>query len=95
MVGRVCHFVAQLTDNERWGRVQKSTVRLIMGDLYKGYNKSLDILDVEYLINRREKPYINFATKATEPNFKKMTPVRIQKHKMTCRHEKKISLCKK
>ena len=44
-------------------RVQKSAVRIILGDSYKGYKKSLNILQIESLKDRREQLCLNFAKK--------------------------------
>ena len=61
-------------------RVRKSAVRLVMGDRYKGYKKSLDILEMENLNEKWEALCLNFAIKATKQlQMKKMFPVR-KKH---------------
>ena len=44
-------------------RVQKSAVRIILGEGYIGYKKSLEKLDMESLTERREQLCLNFAIK--------------------------------
>ena len=44
-------------------RVQKSAVRVIMGDQYENYEDSLNELDIEELAIRREQMCLNFAKK--------------------------------
>ena len=42
-------------------RVQKSALRVILGERYKSYKKSLDTLELETLKDRREQLCLNFA----------------------------------
>ena len=68
----VWHSSLTMENREDLERVQKSAVRLIMGDGYKGYKKSLDILEMENLNERRDTLCLNFAIKATKhPQMKK------------------------
>ena len=58
-------------------RVQRSAVKLILGDKYIGYEKSLLKLDMETLKQRRENLCLNFAIKCVKnPKTKKMFPKR-------------------
>ena len=44
-------------------RVQKSAVRIMLGNSYSGYKKSLNILQIDSLRDRREQLCLNFAQK--------------------------------
>ena len=67
-------------------RVQKSAVRIILGDSYRGYRKSLDILQIDSLKDRREQLCLNFAKKCIQnPKTKEMFPENFKAHQMLTR----------
>ena len=71
-------------------RVQKSAVRIIMGNKYKGYIKSLETLELETLDERREILCLNFAKKSSKnPRTRKMFPLRDKEHAMDTRKQEK------
>ena len=71
-------------------RIQKSAVRIIMGEEYKGYKKSLEKLDIERLDTRRERLCLVFALKTTKnKKMKKMFPLRNKEHEMITRQPEK------
>jgi hypothetical protein len=68
-------------------RVQKSAVRIILGDMYIGYKKSLEKLDMETLYERREQICLNFAKACVKnPKFSDMFPKNIKTHAMETRN---------
>ena len=74
-------------------RVQKSAIRIIMGNEYKGYQKSLDKLDMETLDARRDSLCLNFALKtAKNPKMKKMFPLKHKHHVMQTRQPEKCDV---
>ena len=64
-------------------RVQKSAIKIIMGEKYQSYKKSLNFLNLDTLKERREKLCIRFAKNALK-NEKacKMFPMNEKKHIM-------------
>ena len=69
-------------------RVQKSALKIIMGDKYKSYKKSLQELDLDTLEQRREKLCLNFALKAIgNEKTKHMFPLKDTKQKHQIRNE--------
>ena len=75
----VWHSTLTLENSEDLERVQKSAVKIILGDKYIGYEKSLVKLDMETLKERRENLCLNFALKCVKnPKTKNMFP---QSHK--------------
>ena len=72
-------------------RVQKSAVRIMLGDSYKGYKKSLDILQIESLKDRREQLCLNFAKKCIKnQKTKDMFPENSKVHQMLTRKPDKF-----
>ena len=71
-------------------RVQKSAVKIILGDRYSGYKKSLVKLDMLSLSERREQLCLNFAKKCLK-NYKtkSMFPENEKTHSMKTRNEEK------
>ena len=68
-------------------RVQKTAVRIIMGNEYKGYRKSLLELDIETLDERREKLCLNFAKRCLKnEKARKMFPMNHKDHAMKIRN---------
>ena len=68
-------------------RVQKSALRVILGERYKSYKKSLDTLELETLKDRREHLCLNFAKSCRKnPKFIDMFPENIKTHVMELRN---------
>ena len=72
-------------------RVQKSAVKLILGEKYIDYEKSLIQLDMESLFDRRENLCLNFALKCVRnPKTKHMFPESKKTHQMETRKTENI-----
>ena len=71
-------------------RVQRSALKIILGPKYETYKKSLNILDLEPLDQRREYLCFRFAQKCTKnEKTKHMFPLNEKTHNMDLRkHEK-------
>ena len=68
-------------------RVQKSAFKIILGDRYKSYKKSLIELDLATLEERRESLCLNFALKAIgNEKTKHMFPLKNLKNKIQTRN---------
>ena len=86
----VWHSSLTQENKEDLERVQKSAIRIIMGEEFKGYQKSLDKLDIETLDARRESLCLNFALKTSKnPKMKKMFPLKDKHHDMQTRQPEK------
>ena len=67
-------------------RVQKSAVKLMLGNQYIGYQQSLEKLDMDTLKERREKICLNFALKSIKNvKMKDMFPENERLHAMILR----------
>ena len=74
-------------------RVQKSAVKVILGANYKGYKKSLDILEMQTLEERRKELCLKFAKRCLEnPKLKETFPVNKRKHSMQLRKPEKYKI---
>ena len=74
-------------------RVQKSAVKIILGEKYVGYKKSLLKLDMENLSDRRIELCLNFAKKCVKnPKTKHMFPENVKKHQMETRMAEKYQV---
>ena len=74
-------------------RVQKSAVKVILGNKYEDYQKALSKLDLENLNDRRDILCRNFALKSTKnPRTKKMFPVNEKTHTMKSRKPEKFKV---
>ena len=86
----VWHSSLTQENKEDLERVQKSAIRIIMGEEFQGYQKSLDKLDIETLDARRETLCLNFALKTSKnPKMKKMFPLKDKLHDMQTRQPEK------
>ena len=62
-------------------RVQKSAVKLILKEAYNDYKCGLKMLNIELLVDRRNRLCLKFAKKCLKnENFKKLFPVKKQNH---------------
>ena len=74
-------------------RVQKTAVKIILKNKYKGYKKSLRILDMDTLKDRRQNLSLNFAIKSTKnKRMKQMFPKNIKLHLMETRKPEKFTV---
>ena len=72
-------------------RVQKSAVRVIMGEKYESYKHGLAVLNLETLEKRRDKLCLSFAKKCLKnEKVRNFFPKNVQKHKMKLRKRKKV-----
>ena len=68
-------------------RVQKSAVKIILGERYSGYKKSLDKLEMETLNDRRDQLCLEFAKSCVKnPKFSDMFPKNTKTHTMETRN---------
>ena len=68
-------------------RVQKSALKVILGEKYLGYKISLQKLNLETLYDRREQLCLNFAKSCIKnPKFNDMFPKNIKTHSMELRN---------
>ena len=76
-------------------RVQKSAVRIIIGQKYDSYSDTLKSLKIETLFERRERLCLRFANKSLSVgNFKHLFPLYEKQHSMMTRDSKKYDVCK-
>ena len=76
-------------------RVQKSAVRIIIGQRYDSYSDTLKSLKIETLFERRERLCLRFAMKSLNvENFKHLFPLYEKKHDMMTRSSLKYEVCK-
>ena len=74
-------------------RVQKSALRIILGERYKSYKEGLAQLEIETLAERREILCLNFALKCVKnERMKTMFPVNEKLHSMKTRNEDKFKV---
>ena len=74
-------------------RVQKSAVKIMLGNQYNGYENSLSKLNIEKLSDRRKQLCLNFAKKCVDnPKTKHMFPYNNKKHNMKTRHNNKYEV---
>ena len=76
-------------------RVQKSAVRVIMGDSYRNYKHGLKILKIETLDKRRDKLCLSFAKKCFKKEKSNFPPKNSSKHNMKKRKRMKTFKPKK
>ena len=75
----------------RLERVQKSALRLILGDQYSSYKNALEVLNLQSLDARRESLCLSFAKKCLQvEKFKSMFPKKHQVHMMKKRGSEKF-----
>ena len=74
-------------------RVQKSAIKIILGEKYVGYKKSLIKLEMESLKERRELLCLKFAQKCFKnPQTKNMFPENKKMHTMETRNPEKFQV---
>ena len=68
-------------------RVQKSAMKIILGEKYKGYKRALNDLGIETLDERRESLCLKFAKRCTiNEKATNMFPLNSKKHLMNTRN---------
>ena len=76
-------------------RVQKAAVKLILKEAYKDYESGLKMLNIESLVDRRNRLCLKFAKQCLKnENFKKLFPLKKQNHKMEKRKSEKFIIKK-
>ena len=89
----VWHSSLTVENSDDLERIQKSAVRIIMGENYISYNQSLIKLDIESLKDRRESLCLNFAQKCTKNiRTKDMFPMNKKMHTMETRKQEKYKV---
>ena len=86
---------SSLTDENKndLERVQKSAMKVIMGERYKGYQKTLNDLDIETLDVRRERLCLRFAQRCLKnEKTNKMFPLNENNHAMKTRNNEKYQV---
>ena len=74
-------------------RVQKSALKIILGDKYKGYKRALNDLCIESLVERRESLCLKFAKRCLKnEKAMKMFPLNDKKHQMNTRNAQKFKV---
>ena len=82
----VWHSSLTIENSTDLERVQKSAVKIILGNLYNGYENSLLKLKMEKLVDRRKQLCLNFAMKCVKnPKMKHMFPKSEKIHNMKTR----------
>ena len=82
----VWHSSISLENAEDLERVQKSALKVILQDQYKGYKNALNRLDLESLHDRRENLCLNFAIKCTQKKLENVFPKNSKQHEMITRN---------
>ena len=79
----VWHSSLTKSDSKDIERIQKAAVKLIMGDKYEGYSRSLKFLNLDTLHERREKSALKFAKKSVmNESFANFFPKHPEGHTM-------------
>ena len=89
----VWHSSLTVENREDLERVQKSAVRIILGERYDGYKKSLLKLNMETLEQSREHLCLKFAIKCTKnPKTRDIFPENKKLHEMKTRKTEKFKV---
>ena len=82
----VWHSSLTLADRQDLERIQKAALKVILGKDYDGYEKSLEVLNMESLNQRRESMALKFVKNGLKNhNFSKLFPLRKLNHGMSKR----------
>ena len=86
----VWHSSLTVTNRNDLERIQKSAMKVIFGNDYQGYEKSLKILKMEKLQERRERLSLSFAKKCLKhEKFSNMFPKNLNDSKIKIRSREK------
>ena len=89
----VWHSSITVENKESLERIQKSAVRIIMGNEYKNYEDSLNRLDLQSLEDRREMLCLKFAQKCVKnERLMHMFPLNEKEHEMKTRKKEKFKV---
>ena len=84
------HSSLTLADRQDLERIQKAAVKIILGKDYDGYEKSLGVLNMESLEQRRESIALKFVKNGLKNhNFSKLFPLRKVNHGMSARNSER------
>ena len=87
----VWHSSLTKKDSKDLERVQKSALRVILGDRYRNYEEALNIIKIDSLEERRQKICLKFAQQCLRnEKLRDMFPKSKSDHKMTKRNREKI-----
>ena len=87
------HSSLSLENKNDLERVQKSVLKIILGEKYKGYKRALNDLCIETLDERRESLCLKFAKRCTiNEKASNMFPLNSKKHLMSTRNIKKYKV---
>ena len=79
--GVLWHSSMTKENSEDLERVQKSALKIILGEKYKGYKRALNDLCIETLDERRESSCLKFAKRCTiNEKASNMFPLNSKKH---------------
>ena len=82
----VWHSSLTLADRQDLERIQKAALKVFLGKDYDGYEKSLEVLNMESLNQRRESMALKFVKNGLKNhNFSKLFPLRKLNHGMSKR----------
>ena len=74
-------------------RVQKTALKVIMGEKYKSYQNALNFLNLETLNERRKILCLKFAQRSSKhPKLKNMFPLKAKHHNMDTRNQSKFQV---
>ena len=91
----VWHSSLTEEESDNLERVQKTAIKIILKNNYKGYENGLQKLGLETLKDRRENLCRNFALKCTKnEKLKHMFPLNAKRHKMKTRRQEKFKVFK-
>ena len=86
----VWHSSLTLANRQDLERIQKAALKVILGKDYESYEKSLKILNMESLDQRRESMSLKFVKNGLKNlNFSKLFPLRRENHGMSIRQREK------
>ena len=89
----VWHSSISIEDKESLERIQKSAIRIILGNKYSSYKNALTKLNLETLDERREVLCLNFAKKCTKHNqLKHMFPLNDKTSEIKTRFKEKYKV---
>ena len=89
----VWHSSLTQGNSEDLERVQKSAFKIMLGEKYESYSKSLIRLDMQNLHDRREQLCMNFAIKCLKnPKTAKIFPLNNKSHNMGTRNPEKFNV---
>ena len=89
----VWHSSLTAENREDFERIQKTSLKLILGQKYKNYEHAMNILELESLQDQRQAITLGFAkTCLKNEEIMKMFPLNIKKHHMKKRKLEKFKV---